>query len=158
MVSKKKAHVIFIALLAVFTIIGCEKEDEWTRIEYIKIENSIALQLDSIFSDDNNCLTMIEDKSQLRAVFSSGIFNDLDNCHENPKIDFNEYTLLVGKVHVYSISDKVASVNLSMHGNNYKVEVLIDKCTDCYGAIGYIYFWEVFPKLEAGYNYELIVN
>ena len=156
--KSKILHFTSILLLTIFTIMSCQKEDEWVGIEGLNTESHIAEQLDSIFSHDNDCLTMIEDKGQLRAIFGSNNFQELDNCHQTPEINFNEHTLIVGKIQVFSISDDIASINLSSKNNKYKVEVLIDKCTECYSAIGYLYFWKVYPKLKPGYSYELVVN
>ena len=90
--------------------------------------------------------------------FIAQIISETFTCHEFSEINFSNYTLIVGKVQVYSISDAIASINLNSKDNSYKVEIVIDKCTECYGAIGSLYFWKLFPKLNTGYNFEMVVN
>lgn len=136
------SHFTIVLILVFFTLISCQKEDEWISIAAVKTDNQLTEQLDSIFSADNNCLKMVESKSQLYALFSSNNFKELDDCHQTPEINFNDYTLIAGKVQVSSISDKIASIELTSKNSTYKVEVIIDNCAECYGGFGYLYFWK----------------
>ena len=153
-----KFILISISILSLFIFTACEKESEWVQINSVSAGAELNTHLDSIISAENSCLINFNNENVLHAIYSNNKIGEIDNCHEVSAIDFSSYTLIVGKVQVYSISDKIGFVNLNSKDNNYKIEVVIDKCTACYGAIGSLYFWRLYPRLKMGANFELDVN
>lgn len=154
----KDFSLISIFILAIIMFVSCEKESEWVKIDSVDAGIELSEHLDSIFSEQNSCLVNFDNENIIHAVYSANNIGNIDTCHEFSEINFSNYTLIVGKVQVYSISDAIASINLNSKDNSYKVEIVIDKCTECYGAIGSLYFWKLFPKLNTGYNFEMVVN
>ena len=149
---------IFIFLvLCILIMSSCQKENEWVQIDSIQADLELTDYLDSIFSEQNSCLTIFDNDTLFHVIFSSDDIKSIDNCNEFSEVDFKEYTMIVGKIMVSSISDKLGPINLSSDSNKYLLEVSIDKCTECYAAIGYLYFWELYPKLNAQNNFEMIV-
>lgn len=148
-------------VLLFFTFIsaGCQKDDdEWLQIEPINPNAQITEHLDSIFSMNNNCLLNFEDDTLIHTIFNYIDFKEIDSCHDLSEIDFDNYTLIVGKIKVASISDQISSIVLTTNNRNYKMEASIDKCVECYWAIGYIYFWRLYPKLQSNIEIKLSVN
>lgn len=140
---------------------GCEKEDdEWIEINPSNQTTGTANQLDIIFSEDNNCLLNFQGDTVLHTVFVPTTFMGMDNCNNIPEIDFGAYTLIAGKIMVASISDHISAITLTSNRakDGYKLNVSIDKCDGCYAAIGYLYFWRLYPKLNSEYNFELVVT
>ncbi|NQU53016.1 MAG: hypothetical protein HQ522_10815 [Bacteroidetes bacterium] len=147
---------LFLFVISIFT--ACKKEDEWARINAINPEATVANQLNEIVGADNSCLLMTNNKSEIKVIFSSENFAAVDNCNEVPDIDFSNSTLIIGKVEILSISDKIGGVSLSLLNSTYKIEVTLDRCAECEEGTGYAYFWRLFPKMELGYNLELDIN
>jgi hypothetical protein len=157
----KNHKIRFVSLMFLLAVIcfACEKDDpEWVQINAVDVDDNLAAELNSTFSEANDCLVLTGDKSQMKVLFSKENFQELDTCQTVPVIDFDSYTLIGGKINVTSTSDEIASINLSLLDNTYKVEVILDRCSDCDEPHGFLYFWEVFPKLEYGYNYEFLVK
>jgi hypothetical protein len=151
-------HLTSVLFISIFIFASCQKDNECLQINSAEPEKELSEYLDSIFTRHNNCLTNFENDTLFHFIFSSNNFENIDNCHRISQVDFNNYTLVVGKVQVSSISDKLESINLSSKNKGYKVKISIDKCTECYAAIGYLYFWKLYPKLNSNYNCELVVN
>lgn len=59
-----------------------------------------------------------------------------------------------------SISDKIIHKQLfkcSDH-TSYKNEITIEKCVDCWTALGYLYFWDIYPKGVEDENISLTIQ
>lgn len=153
--------ISFISLFLSLMVPGCEKEeDEWIVINSSTQNTGIANQLDIIFSEDNNCLLNFQKDTILHTIFAQNDVAGMDNCNSIPDIDFGEYTLIAGKIKVASVSDRISAITLTSNRakDGYKLDVSIDKCDECFGAIGYLYFWRLYPKLNSKYNFELVVT
>ncbi len=84
---------------------------------------------------------------------------EIDSCSIIPEIDFDEFTLIVGKFMVSSISDSISNITLSSNNTTkYILEVSIYKPDGRYAAIGQLYFWRLYPKLESENDFELLIN
>ena len=148
-----------IVLLLLFIGAGCQdNEIELIRIDSINTNAQISEHLDSIFSRNNNCLLNFEKDTLINTIFGFADFNEIDNCHDISEIEFDNYNLIVGKIKVASVSDKISSIVLTSNNSNYIIEVSIDKCVECWGAIGYIYFWRLYPKLQSEFEIKFSVN
>jgi len=154
----KTINFTFLILLFVILNVSCGEDDlQWTQINAVTMDGSLVAELNSTFSEANDCLILTGNSSQMKVLFSNENFQALDNCNTVPVIDFDQYTLIGGRINVTSTSNEIASVNLSLLDNKYKVEVNLGACTEC-EPHGFIYFWRVFPKLEYGYTYDFDVN
>lgn len=148
-----------VIILITFLSIGCQKdEDIWEHIAPIDIGVQISEHLDSIFSEQNNCLLDFEKDTLFHTIYGINDFNKVASCNEISEIDFDNYTLIVGKIMVSSISDSISSVVLTTNNCSYKIEATIDKCVECWGAIGHIYFWIIYPRLRSEFETTFSVN
>lgn len=148
-----------IVLLYAFIGVGCQKEEaEWEQINPINPDANLNEQLDSMFSKENNCLINFEEDTIIYTIFSEADYNEIDSCNDISGINFEDYTLIVGKIKVASISDEISSIILTSNNSSYLIEVSIDKCVECWGAIGYIYFWRLYPKLQTEFETSLSVS
>ncbi len=145
--------------------VSCSKDStksdgEWIQINPSELDNQTAAQLDLIFSRDNNFLLNFQEDTVLQVIFSHSDFGELDNCNTISEIDFDNYTLIAGKITVPSISDNISDISLSSSNirGSYKLEISIDKCVECYWAIGNLYFWRLYPKLNPGYKIDFSVT
>lgn len=155
----KKISLIF--LLFILVGVGCEKEEgEWIKIDSLTLNEETDIQLNSIFSSNNNCLFNFQKDTVFHVIFNQNELRKFDNCNSVPEIDFSKYTLIVGRVMVSSISDNISSIELNLNKNNasYNLKVSIFEPEGRYGAIGYLYFWKVYPQLETTFDFKLSVT
>ena len=159
-ITKISRYILFLLTLSLFlTMATCEKEDEWIQIESYNPDKQLGILLDSIFSQKNNCLLNFQADNVFHAIFSNSDFMEIDSCNNIPEIDFNEYTLIIGKIMVSSISDSISNITLSSNNTSkYELEVFIYKPDGRYAAIGQLYFWRLYPKLESENDFELLIN
>ena len=148
-----------VIILITFLSMGCQKdEDVWEQIAPININTQISEHLDSIFSEQNNCLLNFEKDTLLHTIYGINDFDEVASCNNISEIDFDNYTLIVGKIMVSSISDSISSVVLTTNNCSYKIKATIDKCEECWGAIGHIYFWIIYPRLRSEFKTTFSVN
>jgi hypothetical protein len=154
----------FIFLFLSLTGAGCEDNEnnggEWIKIGSLTTDVQLSTQLDVIFSEDNECLQNFQEDTLLHTFFTRNDVMEIDNCNTIPEIDFDKYTLIGGKIMVSSISDQISAINLTSNDikGKYKIEVSIYEPDGRYAAIGYFYFWRLYPKLESKYQIELSVD
>lgn len=149
------------SLFVVFMLMeaSCQHDEEHqTFIMPIELENDMRHQLDSIFSSENTCLINFSNDTVFHFLFSEEDFRNVDECNEITEIDFNKYTLVVGKIQVASINDSIFDIELFEEDKKYKIEIKIEKCTECYGAIGQLYFWRLYPDLSPYYEKNILVT
>lgn len=156
--KKHTKHVVSLIFLLSVICFGCEKDDEWSQISALNPDAGITAQLDAIVSADNDCLLMTSEPRQIKAIFASGSFTSVDNCNDTPDIDFSNSTLVVGKIDILSISDKIGSVSLSKLNTTYKIDIVLDRCSECEQGTGFAYFWKLYPKMELGSKLEMYVK
>ncbi|MBW8332309.1 MAG: hypothetical protein K0M40_09845 [Prolixibacteraceae bacterium] len=155
----KKISLMF--LLFSLMGVGCEKEEgEWIQIDSLTLNEETDIQLNSIFSSNNNCLLNFQKDTIYHVIFNQNELRKFDNCNSIPEIDFSKYTLIAGRVMVSSISDNISSIILTSNKNNasYNLKVSILEPQGRYGAIGYLYFWKVYPRLETIFEFKLLVT
>jgi hypothetical protein len=70
---------------------------------------------------------------------------------EPEHIDFEKYCIIWGRVLTPHFPYTVQSKKLSICDvdNSYKYEVAIEECTNCWTALGRLYYWGVYPKMES---------
>jgi hypothetical protein len=153
-----KIHIVSLIFLLTVISFACEKDDDWQQISALSPDAGIAAQLDAIVSEDNDCLLMTSDARQIKAIFASGNFTSVDNCNDTPDIDFSNSTLVVGKIEILSISDEIGSVSLSKLNTTYRIDVVLERCSECEQGTGFAYFWKLYPKMELGSKLELFVE
>jgi len=148
-------------ILLIFLVLsGCsDSNDDWTQIDPLQPNIEVSKQLDTIISENNICLCNFHESSY-HVIFNNKYFMVLDTCNEIPEIDFKNSTLIAGRIGVLSVSDRIADIILTSHNNEqyYDLTILLDKCVECYLGAGYIYYWVLFPKLNADYSFYMSVN
>lgn len=154
----KRINLLLISVFILTIFVACEKESGWVQIDAVGTDAELSEHLDSIFSDNNSCLTGFESSNIVYAIYSTASFETIDDCHDISGINFGNNTLIAGKVEIFSTLDKIGSVNLSLKDNSYQVEVIIDKCTECPAGVGYLYFWSLYPVLKSEASFKMVVN
>jgi len=156
-IFKISAFVLLFALMGA----GCEKdENEWIQIDPLVANAQLNTQLDLAFSKNNDCLLNFYKKdTDLFPIFSNEDLLKIDDCNTIPEINFSNNTLITGKIMVPSMPYSISTITLTSNiaKSTYKLEVLIDKCNECYPTIGYLYFWRLYPKLNSKYKFELSI-
>jgi hypothetical protein len=156
-VLKISAIILLYSLLGA----GCEKnEDEWTTIESLTPDISIKTQFDLIFSDDNECLIGFQTDTVYDIFYSQAELEKIDTCNIVPIVDFEKYSLIAGKVMVPGMISNISDITLTYcdSKDSYKLEVFIDECEECYDAIGYLFFWRLYPKVKTEYNFNVFIG
>ena len=157
-IFKISAVVLLFALMEA----GCEKEDnKWVQISPSVASTQLSTQLDLIISKNNDCiLNFYEKDTVLSPIFSREDLLGIGDCYSIPEIDFENYTLITGKIKVSSMPYSISSITLLSDSSEskYKLEVLVDRCNECFPTIGFLYFWKLYPKLNSKYKFELLVT
>lgn len=126
----------------------------WTEIFPVVLSDNLKQSLDNIFSDNNNLVTTIHGDTLLFVICNQADFISLcPNYSIVPQveqIDFETHCIIWGRVLTPHIPYTVLSKELFFcdSENNYKYEVAIEECVNCWTALGNLYFWGVYPKLE----------
>ena len=162
-------NILFLAGLcaAILLAVGCEKGEnsgkrldvdninvvncEWKAVAEMSLnDNSLKERLDSIFSEKNPLLTKINGDTLLFVINNEQDFSEI--CKKNNiglSIDFEKQSIIWGRILTSSISDKITSQQLSeciTLPNNYKYDIYKEKCTECWAALGFLYYWAVYPQ------------
>jgi hypothetical protein len=146
---KPKILILLFAACAMF--FGCSNSDSKNESMWIAIysSNDIAIKktLDGIFSENN---TLVKDvrSDTLLIINTKEEFLQVCNNTAYSQIDFQNQCIVWGKIQTSSISNKILNKRLfaCSSSDSYKYEVVIDKCTECWTAIGSLYFWDIFPQ------------
>jgi hypothetical protein len=162
---KALKQIVFNSLIIILATVGCSKDSiksdgEWIQINPSEPDVQTAAQLDLIFSRENSCLLNFQEDTVFHVISSHSDFGELNNLNTILEIDFDNYTLIAGKITVPSISDRISEITLTSSNtmSRYKLEISIDRCVECYWAIGNLYFWRLYPKLNAGYKINFSVT
>jgi hypothetical protein len=73
---------------------------------------------------------------------------DFTTCTPSLTIDFEKYMFLVSSINSPSISDSITNTVLKQHSGTLIYEVHLEKCTECWDALGKHWAWGVYPKSE----------
>ncbi|MEW4923276.1 hypothetical protein [Algibacter sp. 2305UL17-15] len=138
-------------MLAILFIIcmDCNEDDScnWELIESAPVNNTVNQNLlNEVFSNENDyfkdfgdTLLIISDEQEL--------FN-ISNIETDMGIDFEKYTLVGGKFRTSSISNEISTIALYKCNprSEYRLEVIVKQCTECFAAIGNLYYWKIYPS------------
>lgn len=76
-----------------------------------------------------------------------------------PFIDFENFTLIIGKVSVPDSSCKLDSHEVVLYGSHAELNIIVKRGTDAYDAFFDLYFWALYPKFYSEItNVNLIVK
>ena len=155
----KNLLFVCISIIAFLNFVGCEKKSEWVQINSVSADAAVRQHMDTLLVESSSCLEGLSGDYAVRAIYSDSNFGSIDNCHDVSSINFGAHTLIVGKVRVYSDGDEIKSVTLSLKGNTYKVDVLLDPCVSgCNSIVSSKYFYKLYPQLNTGAKFEINVN
>lgn len=159
---KKIILIASIAFLLLFIVgAGCKKDDEkWVQIDSLSPDKQISNQLSTVFSGNKNCLSNFQGDTVFHVIFSQNELKEFDKCTIIPDLDFDKYTLVVGKIMVSSISDSISTITLTSNASKaiYNIKISIFEPDGRYGAIGHLYFWRLYPILNHDYDFKLLVT
>jgi hypothetical protein len=139
------------------------KDCEWTKLTSVSVEGQLKTTLDNVFSDNNELLKVIKSDT-LFVINNREEIVGLQGFSEYPdrwmEFDWNNQCIIGGKIQTSSVSDEILSQQLSecLNQSLYVYEIEVKKCTDCYWAIGYHYFWAVYPRKIDAKNVSLTIK
>jgi hypothetical protein len=121
---------------------------KWEQVPSVAPTNEQKSRLDNVFSDSNELLRGIQNDT----LFAINNQKDMGKLQSSEYldiwIDWDNYSIIGGKIVTLSVSDEILSQQLSkrLGTSSYKYEIEVKKCTVCYWAIGHHYFWTIYDK------------
>ena len=161
-ISQDEVNVIFINGVQVY----CYNENnncEWKELKPTILAEQLKTNLDIIFSENNELVKNIKGDTLLYLINSKdellAISNNI-NTTIDIDIDFENQSIIWGKFLTSSISNSIVSKQLLVchSSSNYKYEISLKKCTDCWEALGYLYYWELYPQKINIDNFTFVIN
>ena len=134
---------------------------EWVEIQQVVLTEQLKNDFDIIFSENNELVRNIEGDTLLFVINSKEDLLEISqNINTVIDINFENQSIIWGRFLTSSISNNIASKQLSIcyPSSNYKYEISVKKCTDCWEALGYLYYWGVYPQKININNVSLIIN
>ena len=134
---------------------------EWTELKPVVLTEQLKNDLDIIFSENNELVKNIRGDTLLYAINSKEELSEIShNINTVIDIDFENQSIIWGRFLTSSISNNIASKQLSVcyPSSNYRYEISVDKCTDCWEALGYLYYWAIYPRKINVNNVSLIIG
>jgi len=133
---------------------------EWTELSPVVLAEQLKNSLDIIFSENNELVKNIGGDTILYIINSKEELSEISNNANEIDIDFENQSIIWGRLLTSSISNSIASKQLFLchSSSNFKYEISVQQCTDCWTALGYLYYWEVYPQKININNVALIVN
>jgi hypothetical protein len=166
----KTCCTVICFLLAGFLLAGCEKERQtvinddggvtinencdWSEILPLALDENLTYVLDNIFSDNNSLVADIEGDTLLFVICNQEDFlavsKSVNTVVGSEQIDFENYCIIWGRVLTPHFPYTLQSKELFVCDldNSCKYEVTVEECTNCWTALGRLYFWGVYPKIE----------
>lgn len=134
-------------------------ECQWSLIEPIPINDSLAQKLDKLFSDGNTFISGTDDTT-LFVINTVEELNEICSETLDDYIGMDTVTIVGVKLLTSSISDTISSVSLFQCNdiNKFKFETTVNHCVHCWTALGNKYAWQVFQNFPANSNYSLIIK
>lgn len=157
----KLISVFFLSLSLIgFLMSGCENNDTIITVEPVTPDENIVLDLDNMFSKENDCLIDFKQELVYEILYTQADLNKMDTCSSVPTVDFENYTLIVGEVMVPGIVSTITNVvlNYNQSKDKYILEVSVNECEECFPSIDYLFFWRLYPKLSTDSDFEIIIN
>ena len=159
-ISQDEVNVIFINGEQVY----CHNENtncEWTELKPVFLTEQLKNVLNIIFSENNELVKNIKGDTLLYAINSKEELLEIShNINTIIDIDFENQSIIWGRFLTSSISNNIASKQLSVcHSpSNYRYEISVEKCTDCWEALGYLYYWAIYPRKININNVSLVIR
>jgi hypothetical protein len=141
-----------------------EADCRWEQVTPITSTNEQKSRLDYVFSDDKESLRNI--KSDTLFVINNREdmvkLQGISEEYPDPwmEFDWDNQSIIGGKISTSSVSDEVLSQQLleCLDTSSYKYEIEVKKCTNCWTAIGYHYFWAIYLKKPNTENVSLTIK
>jgi hypothetical protein len=148
------------AIITLNVIKGNTQECEWEIIDPVKINDTFKMSLDSVFSESNELVKGLPDSVVFIINDKESLLKICDNSEVCSQIDFDNQSILWGKLQTSSISDKIVQNRLSVCSDRplYKLEIVVEKCTECYWAISTLYYWGIYQEKMDEENILLSIN
>ena len=168
--SRKVALAAMPSVLLIFSLlfmaVSCEpippeQDCAWIELTPSTLTEQLNTVLDVVFSENNELVRNIEGDNLLYVINSKEELLEIShNINTVIDIDFENQSIIWGKFLTASISDSIASKQLFVcyPSSNYKYEVSVKKCTECWHAVGYLYYWNIYPQKINSNNISLIIN
>ncbi|GEM_PF-6002569 len=143
---------IFLIFTIVITIVNCSNNEEsscdWEVIPSIIVPQETENNLNKVFSKDNTILNNNDENNFILKITTKQQLNNLSDDELDIDVDFDKYFILGGRIQTSSISNRISIHQLKVCNaqSSYNYEVIIEKCTECYPALGFLYFWNIYPK------------
>jgi len=159
-ISQDEVNVIFVNGVQVY----CHNENnncEWTELKSVVLTEQLKNDLDIIFSENNELVKNIKGDTLLYVINSKEKLLEIShNINTIIDIDFENQSIIWGRFLTSSISNNIALKQLSVcyPSSNYRYEISVEKCTDCWEALGYLYYWDIYSRKININNVSLIVN
>jgi hypothetical protein len=140
-----------------------EKNEDcsWNAVESVLLSEDLNIKLNTVFSEQNQLLKNVIGDTIVFVINNEQDF--LKVCDDQAIIsgmDFEKYSIVWGRVLSSSISDKIDRKQLfeCPEYTRYKYDIAIEKCVECWTALGYLYFWDVYLKKINNENITLTVK
>jgi len=159
-ISQNEVNVIFINGVQVY----CYNENnncEWIELKPVVLTEQLKNDLDIIFSENNELVKNIKGDTLLYAINSKEELLEISyNINTVIDINFENQSIIWGRFLTSSISNNIASKQLSVCyiSSKYRYEISVEKCTDCWEALGYLYYWAIYPRKININNVSLVIN
>jgi len=138
-----------------------ESDDcEWAELSPVVLAEQLKNSLDIIFSENNELVKNIKGDTLLYIINSKEELLEISNNANEIDVDFENQSIIWGRLLTSSISNSIASKSLFVchSSSNFKYEISVKLCTECWTALGFLYYWEVYPQKININNVTLIVN
>ena len=139
----------------------CSDDDscDWELIEPSVINDSINEEmLNIIFSEQNVRLKDLDDT--LLVIRTRQDLENIYDIDDEVGIDFENYVLIGAKFKTSSISNSISKVNLNRcdMDSSHRLEVEVEQCTECFTAIGDLYFWRIYPSIDSQNSIDFVIK
>ena len=159
-ILQNEVNVIFINGVQVY----CYNENnncEWTKLNPVVLTEQLKDNLDIIFSENNELVKNIKGDTLLYVINNKEELLEIShNINTVIEIDFENQSIIWGRFLTSSISNNIASKQLSVcyPSSIYRYEISVEKCTECWAALGYLYYWAIYPRKININNVSLFIN
>ena len=155
-----EVNVIFINGVQVYCY-NDKNNCEWTELKPVVLTELLKNILDIVFSESNELVKNIKGDTLLYVINNKEELLEIShNINTVIDIDFENQSIIWGRFLTSSISNNIASKQLSVchPSSNYRYEISVEKCTDCWESLGYLYYWAIYPRKINVNNVSLIIN
>jgi hypothetical protein len=168
-----KTKILLLVLGSIFLFsLGCSNDDDLSNednnetntestINPVLISDALKKEFDYVFSDNNEIAKNVKGNKLLFAINSEQELKEIGYVPglSSQAVDFANQTVVWGKILTSSVSDKILDKQLSVNSSDkYNYEVIIEQYAEHWTALGYLYFWEIYPKKINATDISLIVN